>query len=115
MRWRRSPRSFARNPTMSGRLPIRPRNGCARYWARRPGRPRERREVVTNDDYRTVAEVLRERLNSIGQIVEEHITDEDLEARLRRLKDSAGDHRLGVSVDLRGRRALLDSLLELTR
>ena len=71
--------------------------------------------MVTNDDDRAMAEGFRERLNRISQIVEKYITDDGLEARLRRLKDSAGDHRPEVPVGLRGRRALLDNLLALMR
>jgi tetratricopeptide (TPR) repeat protein len=68
---------------------------------------------VTSDDDRTVAEELMERLNSISRIVEEHITDDGLEARLRRLKDRAGDHRPREHIGVRGRRALLNDLLTL--
>jgi hypothetical protein len=69
---------------------------------------------VTNEDDHLVAEDLRERLIAISQTVEEYITDDGLEVRLRRIKDRAGN-RPGWPVDLRGRQALLDKLLALIR
>ncbi|MEV7099666.1 tetratricopeptide repeat protein [Amycolatopsis sp. NPDC051045] len=70
---------------------------------------------MASDDDRTVAEALRERLNLISEIVDEYLTDDGLEARLRALKDRAGDHVPGGPVRFIGRRALLDDLLALTR
>jgi tetratricopeptide (TPR) repeat protein len=70
---------------------------------------------VTSDDDRTVAEELKERLNSISRIVEEHITDDGLAAKLRRLKDTAKDHPPREHIGVRGRRALLNDLLTLMR
>ncbi|OPC77224.1 hypothetical protein B4N89_42550 [Embleya scabrispora] len=70
---------------------------------------------MTRDDEHSVAEFLRERLNSIGDIVEEHITDEGLEARLRRLKDRAGKRDPGGPAGFHGRHALVEDLLAWTR
>ncbi|MFI1582962.1 tetratricopeptide repeat protein [Embleya sp. NPDC020630] len=70
---------------------------------------------MTRDDEHSVADSLRERLNSISEIVEEHITDDGLEARLRRLKDRAGDRNRGGPAGFHGRRALLKDLLASTR
>jgi tetratricopeptide (TPR) repeat protein len=66
---------------------------------------------VTGDNVRAAVEALRERLNSISEIVEERITDEGLQARLRRLKSRTGDHRSGFL----GRDALLEDLQALMR
>ncbi|WP_103355795.1 tetratricopeptide repeat protein [Amycolatopsis sp. CA-128772] len=63
------------------------------------------------DDDRAVADALRERLQLADEIVEEYLTDDGLEARLRAIKDK---HR-GGPAGLFGRRALLDDLLALTR
>ncbi|WP_326950884.1 tetratricopeptide repeat protein [Amycolatopsis sp. NBC_01307] len=70
---------------------------------------------MASDDDRTAAETLRERLILISEIVEEYITDDGLEVRLRALKDRSGDHVSGGPARLIGRRALLDDLLALTR
>lgn len=70
---------------------------------------------MISDDERAVAENLRDRLKAISQVVDEYITDDGLDARLRLLRERAGDHRLEVPSGLRGRRALLDDLLALTR
>ncbi|QKV80393.1 tetratricopeptide repeat protein [Amycolatopsis sp. Hca4] len=70
---------------------------------------------MASDDDRTVAETLRERLNRISEIVEEYITDDGLEARLRVLKARSGYQVPRGSARFIGRRALLDDLLALTR
>ncbi|EOD70219.1 tetratricopeptide repeat protein [Amycolatopsis vancoresmycina] len=70
---------------------------------------------MASDDDRTEAETLRERLNRISEIVEEHITDDGLEARLRAVKNRPRDRVPGGPARFIGRRALLDDLLKLTR
>lgn len=69
---------------------------------------------MTSDDDRTAAEALRERLDAIGEITDAYLTDEGLEARLRRLKMRAGEHGQG-SVGFHGRRALLEHLRTMMR
>lgn len=66
---------------------------------------------MNSEIVRAAVEALQERFDSVDEAVEERITDEGLQLRLRRLRNRRGDHRSAVH----GRRALVEELQALMR